>query len=197
MLDNTPKMFFVALFSFVCIGFIALIGYTRNEMLIFAWKTGAVIFAILAAILMIIVFLEAIDHRVQVMTDFIHEFAKLDDEGRAAVAFEFPSMRYHMKKGVVREYFEDTNVPLEMFRLFLQTSNEKYISPERDWNSKEKPRWAWLEIKDNLVGQGYVIEDSYAGNHSWLWRGNAYRHLMAYWLAGRKLENLNTETEMI
>lgn len=191
MFSETPKLIHAALTAFICIMFIAFCGYTENPRLLLAWKIGAFIFALLTVVITGLIVLEAINRRVSVMTDFIHAFAKLDDEGRAAVAFEFPSMRYHMKKGVVREYFEDTNVSLETFRLFLQTSNEKYISPEREWNSAEKPRWAWLEIKGWLVTQGYVIEDSYAGNHSWLWRGNSYRHLMAYWLAGRKVLNLS------
>lgn len=195
MFGYSPKLLHAAFTAFVCIAFIAMCGYTKNEQVIKAFTIGAWIFAIITAIVLGTIVLDSLNQRVAVMTEFIREFGKLDDEARAAVAFEFPSMRYVMRAGKVREMFEDTNVPMDTFIAFLQTSSERYTSAERDWNTKEKPRPAWLEIMAWLQSHGYVIEDSYAGNHSWMWRGNAYKHLTAYWLKGRKLQNLNTGTE--
>lgn len=195
MFGYSPKLIHAAFTAFVCIMLIAFCGYTKNEQVIRAFTIGAWIFAIITAIVLGGLVMETLNHRVAVMTEFIREFGKLDDEARAAVAFEFPSMRYVMKAGKVREYFEDTNVPMDMFIAFLQTSNERYTSAERDWSTGDKPRWAWKEIMEYLHRKGYVIEDSYAGNHSWMWRGSSYKHLTAYWLKGRKLQNLNTGTE--
>ena len=197
MFGYSPKLLHAASCAFACIGFICLCGYTRNPQVLLAFKIGAFIFAIITAVVLGILVLDAINQRVAVMTDFIREFAKLDDEGRAAIAFEFPHMRYRMKAGKVREYFEDTNASLEQFKKFLETSNERYTSPERTWNTSEMPRWCWQEIMQYLQSKGYVIEDSYAGNHSWMWRGNSYNHLMAYWMSGRRLKDLNIGTEAV
>jgi hypothetical protein len=87
--------------------------------------------------------------------------------------------------------FEDTNATADQFRLFLQTSNDRYISPKRDWQTAEMPPAVWLDIEQWLEGQGYILPDSAAGNNSWLWSGNAYQHLMAYWMAGHKPQNMN------
>jgi hypothetical protein len=152
---------------------------------------GAFLFGVMFLVIVGLLISEGINERVRVMTEWMDSFARLpDDEARAAVAFEFPTMRYRMKRGVVREMFEDTNVPTEMFRLFLSTSDERYISPKRDWYTAEKPEWAWLEIQGWLEENGYVLKDSAAGNHSWLWKGNGYRHMIAYW---RPLKNMSPE----
>jgi hypothetical protein len=124
-------------------------------------------------------------------TKWMQEFSKLDDEGRQALAARFPEMRYRMARGVVRAYWEDTKVPIEMFKTFLATSTREYISPERDWNSTAKPRWAWLEIKTCLEDAERIIPDSAAGSHSWRWVGNSHQYLCAYWMAGRALIDLN------
>lgn len=176
--------------AFICIGFIALCGKTQGSLLL-ACKIGAFIFAIITAVVMGLLVLEQINRRVSVMTEWMDSFGRLDNEGRAAVAFAFPTMRYRMKNGTVREMFEDTDVAIETFRLFLKTSNDKYISPEREWVTAEMSRNDWQEIKSWLEAQGYIIKDSASGSHSWLWHGNAYKHLMAYWMAGRNVSNMN------
>lgn len=187
MFSESQRLFYAALSAFVCIGFIAACGYTENARVLLAFKIGAWIFAIITAIIMGTIVAEEYYRSVEVVTDFMREFGKLDDEARAAVAFRFPAVRYHMKSGLVRGYFEDTNVPMETFRLFLQTSNDKYISPRRDWYTAEKPEWAWIEIYDWLVENDKIYPDSASGNVGHLWRGNSYQHLTAYWMAGRRI----------
>jgi hypothetical protein len=113
---------------------------------------------------------------------FANTYTKLDDEARAVLGFTFPTLRYKMRRGAVREMFEDTNVTAEQFRLFLKTSNDKYISPERDWQSKEFPPAVWSEIYHYLCDHGYVFPNSASGNISHQWKGESYRHLMAYWM---------------
>ena len=87
--------------------------------------------------------------------------------------------------------FENTQVSIELFRLFLQTSNDRYISPRRDWYTVEQPEWAWIEIEGWLEDHDKIVSDSAAGSHSWLWKGNSYQHLVAYWMAGRKLIDMS------
>jgi hypothetical protein len=135
----------------------------------------------MTVIVLILLLMEGINSMVKAQTDWMVAFGNLDDEGRAAVAFMFPKIRYHMKRGEVREFFEDTNVPMETFRLFLHLSNSKYTTPRRDWYTEQKPQWAWLEIQEWLQENGFIVPDSAAGSHSWLWNGNAWEHLKAYW----------------
>lgn len=187
-----PKLhhaFIAAVLCAVCIG---MAGVTKGSVST-AFKVLALMFGFMSVVVLVLLLMEGINGMVRAQTDWMDAFGKLDDEGRAAVAFQFPTIRYHMKRGEVREYFEDTQATIEQFRLFLKTSNDKYISPERDWSSADMPRWAWLEIFGWLEANDYVIRDSAAGSHSWLWKGNAYHHLMAYWMAGRKIEDISRE----
>jgi hypothetical protein len=148
-----------------------------------AFWVGAFLFGTIFLVIVALLISEGINERVRVMTYWMDSFAKLpDDEARAAVAFEFPFMRYHMKRGIVRPYFEDTNVPIEMFRVFLQRSTSRYIAPQRDWYTTDMPEWAWKEIYLWLVANKKVVPDSAAGNTSHRWIGSAYQQLAAYWL---------------
>jgi len=190
MYQYSPRPGHAIVTALLCVVFIAL-GWKAQGRVLMALNVGALLCAIVTAIVLWVLILEALNERVRVMVEFANAIGKLDEEARAMMAFEFPRMRYRMKAGEVREYFEDTNVPIELFRLFLQTSNNRYISPERDWNTTERPRWAWLEIKSYLEENKYILADSAAGSHSWLWSGESYNHLFAYWMAGRNIRNLN------
>jgi len=115
----------------------------------------------------------------------------MTDEKLEILASRFPKLRYRMARGEVRALFESTKVPVKLFKLFMQTSNQKYISPQRDWVTKEMPPHVWEEIYTWLVNNGKIIPDSATGSSSHLWIGNSYQHMMAYWGAGRKLADLN------
>lgn len=183
MFYYTPKLHHAAVVAVAMILCIALAGVTKGSVArAFAW--GAVGFGVMSVVVLVLMLMEGVNGMVRAQADWMREFASLDDEGRAAVAFVFPKIRYRMKRGVVRECFEDTNVPMEMFRLFLRLSNSKYISPRRDWFTQDKPQWAWLEIFEYLKSNNFIVPDSAAGQHSWLWNGNAWEHLNAYWGAG-------------
>jgi hypothetical protein len=191
MFSYTPKFSHVVISTFLAIALmgcsVLFDGRVSTALLI-----GSGLLFLSAASLMYSIVMVVNDERWSKMESFASTYAKLDEEARAALGFKFPELRYRMRRGQVGEYFEDTSATIEQFRLFLKTSNDKYISPERDWNSKEMPRGVWMDIKEWLEGEGYILEDSAAGSHSWLWKGNAYRHLMAYWMAGgRRLRNLN------
>lgn len=189
MYPYMPKLSHAIVTAAICILVIAL-GARAQGRVLTALTIGAFIFAIMTAVILGLLILEGLNRRVEVMINFAKEIGKLDDEARAMMAFEFPHMQYRMKRGQVRAYFEDTNVTIEMFRLFLQSSNAKYISPRRDWYTTEKPEWAWVEIYEWLVDHDKIIPDSAAGNVSHLWKGYSYQHLCAYWMAGRQLTEM-------
>lgn len=192
MYPYNPKPFDAMLAAFVCFIFaaIALLLDREWEKLRPAFWTAATIMAIITAIILFRLILEGLNDRVRVMVDFANAIAKLDPEQMAVMAYEFPTMQYRMKRGEVRALFENTNVPIETFRLFLQTSNAKYISPRRDWYTAEQPEWAWLEIYNWLVDNGKVIPDSATGNTGQLWKGSSYQQLTTYWMAGRKIVDM-------
>lgn len=193
MFPYLPKLHHAAIAATAMIVCIALAGLTKGSVSQ-AFKAGAIASGFIAIVVLVLLFMDGINAMVREQANWMTAFGNLDDEGRAAVAFMFPKIRYRMKRGIVREFFEDTNVPMETFRLFLHLSNSKYISPRRDWFTREKPEWAWMEIQEYLQTNGYIVPDSAAGSHSWLWNGNAWNHLLAYWGAGlhvREMRDMN------
>lgn len=190
MFYYVPKLHHAMLTALICVGLIALCSKAKEEVRT-ALIVGALIFALMTGVVLWMLVLQSYDERIGKMIELAKVYAGLDEEARQAFAFQFPTMQYHMRRGEVRAYFEDTKVPIEMFRLFLQTSNDRYISPERDWCTAEMPRWAHEEIRIWLEQHGRIVPDSAAGNHSWLWSGNSYRYLMAYWTAGRKIQDMS------
>lgn len=195
MLSYTPKLYDAIIAAMLCILCLVISGKASRS-IASAFNYGAVMFGVLFLIVILLLIRESNIRRIDAMTSFAEKIVGLDDEGRAMMAFEFPYLRYHMKRGEVREYFEDTNVPMEMFKEFLRTSDQKYISPRRDWCTSKKPEWAWIEIKEDLEARGLIVSDSAAGSHSWKWRGHAYEHIKAYWGAGLKLRDMSDELVM-
>jgi hypothetical protein len=195
MFTYTPRLHDAIITAVLCVICLALGGKTAGRVAS-AFNFGALLFGFLFFLVVVLMFLEGLNRRVEVMTDFANAISKLDDEARAMMAFEFPSLRYRMKRGEVREYFEDTSVTIEMFKEFLRSSDSKHISPRRYWFRAERPEWAWLEIKGWLEDHELVVPDSAAGSHSWMWKGNAYDHLKAYWGVGLKLRDMSDEMVM-
>lgn len=190
MYTYTPKLqhaIFTILFCMACL----FLGSKARGQVLFAWNSGAVLFFFLTCVVVWLLILKAYDEHWETIASFAEVYNKLDEEGRAALGFMFPRMSYQMKRGEVRAFFENTNATIEHFREFLQTSNDRYISPRRDWTTADKPSWAWDEIKGWLEDHERIIPDSAAGSHSWLWSGNSYQYLMAYWMSGRKLVDMN------
>jgi hypothetical protein len=196
MFSYTPKFSHVVVSTFLAI---ATMGASVwfSGVVATAFLIGSALLFLSAASLMYGIVMTINDERWSKMESFASTYSKLDEEARAALGFKFPYLRYRMKRGQVGEYFEDTNATVEQFKLFLKTSNDKYISPRRDWYTSTQPEWAWEEIKGWLEDGGYIKVDSAAGSHSWLWQGNAYKHLMAYWLAGRNLKDMSREGEAV
>ena len=189
----SPKLHHAMITAAICLLLIALGAYTQKARILTALTIGAWVFGFMTLVVLWMLIINILNERIEKMADLAKAYGQLDEEGRVALGFQLPEMRYKMKKGEVREMFEDTNVPIETFRTFLKTSNGKYISPERDWTGGDKPRWAWLEIKEWLEGQGYIQPESAAGSHSWLWVGNSWEHLKAYWSAGVHVTDMNKQ----
>lgn len=189
---DTPRISHAAWSIVACMVCIAMGAYVPKK-LETTFYIGALFFALVTVLMLWRIIVRTHDDHIEVMERFARTYGALSDEARAAMAFQFPALRYRIRRGKVREFFEDTNVPIEQFRLFLQDSNRKYIAPERNWNTAERPRAAWTEIKEWLESGEHILPDSAAGSHSWLWEGNSYDHFIAYWLAGRQIRDLNAD----
>ncbi len=89
-----------------------------------------------------------------------------------ALGIAFPTLRIRFAGRPLR-MIEDTDILQAELERFIANSTDRQISPERNW-SNGKDRRAWLRIKTWLEENELIDEHSAAGNHSWLWRGNAY-----------------------
>jgi hypothetical protein len=197
MFYYTPRIWHAAGMLLLCVLMIALCGLrgARGWVLV-ALLFGAFMFALMSAAVLWMLMLQAYDSRLEKMIELAKMYTNMDDEARQAFAFQFPSMQYRMKRGQVRAFFEDTNVPIEMFKLFLQTSDKKYVSARRNWYGTDRPEWAWIAIMEWLKERDLIFPDSAAGSHSWMWKGNSWNYLQAYWSAGIKLVNMQGENIM-
>ena len=77
-----------------------------------ALTIGSVLFFITAIVFLWTHIMAANDNHWNVLGDFAETYRKLDEESRAALGFQFPAMRYRMKRGEVGEYFEDTSATI-------------------------------------------------------------------------------------
>lgn len=149
---------------------------------------GSGAFFIMAAA---IVWMMVMSHHYDMVIRYIEAYMKLDPVQRSELGFNVPSLRLTVKRGKVSELFEDTSATIEHMRLFLVDSTSTNTAAERNWNTAERPRWAWGEIYDWCVRKGKVRDDSAAGSHSYEWIGNAYQGLMWYWVGRVNVPNLD------
>lgn len=176
-----------ALISIVC-----MLAGVRFREYQWAWNIGAAVFLIITGIILAVIVLDGYTSYNESLADIALALSKLDQQGREMLGYAFPTMRFVMERGMVKQKFEDTGVDVDLFIEFMASSKETYISPERDWFTSDKPHWAWEKIVDFLISNGDIIPESAAGPKSHLWKSRAvYQRYCAYWLKGRKLANLN------
>lgn len=194
-MDMTFKFGHLMLSAFFLILSIALMGRAKGSYLT-ALLFSAMFFAVLIVIILWTMIVqtnvEAQIRQDQAVTEFGLMLAhpNMTPEKLEMLAGRFPTLRYRLMRGEVRAMFESTKVPVKMFKIFMQTSNPEYISPQRDWCTAEMPPHIWVEIYNWLVEHKKVLRDSATGPKGHLWIGNSYQHMMAYWGAGRELVDL-------
>lgn len=129
----------------------------------------------------------------QSYTVLIKEMKHLTKDQFLALGIKFPHIR--IKLGAIKpiEFFEDTNATYEQFDFYIRTSNDRQISPLRDWRTTERPARIWHEITDHLIKFGYVQRASSSGSHSHLWLFQSYSKLREMYFKP-DLVNMN-ETE--
>jgi hypothetical protein len=141
------------------------------------------------------------------VTGYIEALVKMDSDLRNALAFHVPSLRLVAKRGQIQTMFDDTRVPVKYLHLFLQgtTKTQSGINttpPKRDWNTAERPAWAWQEIYNWLADRNYVREYA-TGPDSYEYIGTAYQNLSVYYLShsipnlGSGMVQYANETEQV
>lgn len=177
---------FTALLGIVCTGLYAYPTRWEN-----AWLIGSITFLLMTAAVFALVFAEQHRSFYHTMAYFADKLAALNPDQWQALGIRFPHLRIRWK-GKPIHFFEDTQATMDELERFMRDSNTRQISPERNWSSGPDRR-AWMEIKDWLEDNGYIYQQSAAGNHSWLWRGNMHSILWTRYIEGieHTLPNLN------
>lgn len=126
---------------------------------------------LMAAFVLILLWRDSMNEYYRTITAFGNMLAKLTPDQWSALGIAFPHIRIRWK-GKPIKFFEDTSATMEDWERFLDDSNWKQISPERNWKGADLRKWE--QIKGWLEEHNFIIRDSAAGQHSWLWRGNMY-----------------------
>ena len=191
-MNYQPSIGQAVLTAFIALVFLGLTTFAKGRWLV-VLNIGFILFLIMTVLIwwMMVTghYVESHIRQTDAMTDWMQEWNKMDDSGRQIMSGKFfPTIKYKLKEGVISEEFESTKVLIGLWRKFLETSDSQYVSPQRDWVTKEMPPSAWLAIFGHLVREGYAYDQTASGNHSHMWVGESYNHLSAQWrMAGRKL----------
>src|SRR5215216_6213925 len=115
MFDETRRFIQAVLCLLLGVALLILWGWTRSAAG-YAMLIGAAGAFIAFAVLLWMTALGAYDSHIMTCENYASTFGKLDEEARAAMGFLFPKMHYSMKRGIVREFFEDTEISIDTFR---------------------------------------------------------------------------------
>lgn len=130
------------------------------------------------------------------VTRLAEQLTHLDVDQWNALGIRFPTLRIQYNGEPVL-MVENSGVRLDDFERFMNDSNARYVSPERNWSQGRKRR-AWHQIMKWLEINQYIYPDSAAGSHSWLWRGNSYNLLIDRYITPHvRVGNLNAQEEIM
>lgn len=97
---------------------------------------------------------------------------KMQADRFECLGISLPKIRVKWTGSRAIQYYDDTDVPLVYFVRFMHGSDKKQVFPVRNCRNDWLPEWSWEQIRKNLEVHGFVIKDSAAGSHSWLWRND-------------------------
>jgi hypothetical protein len=124
---------------------------------------------------------------------FYHTIAMLSDSIRnleadqwQAIGIYYPTLRIKWN-GKPMQYLEDTEITLHQLERFMNDSDAKQVVPKRDWTGRQ--RRVWENIVRWLLQKNYIRHDSATGNHSYLWRGDAFHQLRERYLQIEVIED--------
>lgn len=124
------------------------------------------------------------------MADFAHRFEALDKEGRQALGLKYPHLRIRWQ-GERLEYFEDTTVPMAFVAEFVSASTYAQTMAKRLTGDGTDRRRYYVELRDWLEANDYILGGRNAVTESWPWRSGMYERFCDMY-APRKFANLGT-----
>jgi len=117
-----------------------------------------------------------------IQKEVIDSLAKADPDVRNAIGAWFPRYNF-VYAGQPITCWQDTIVPIDIFREFMKASNEQYTVPLRDWKAQGATYHRyWVLIYEKLVELELVVKDTAAGSHSYMWRGRGYSRSWEMWM---------------
>lgn len=184
----TPKLSHAIQLVFIALA-LFLVGGT--------WATDDQFFAIQVTSGILLVFSVAImfwlNNREQIafydaLGRFSESIRQMDHDQWQALGIRVPALRVRWHGRPV-QMIEDTDITVEDLEAFMEDSTASQISPVRNWsNGIERRRWE--RIKSWLESQNYIVKNSAAGSHSWLWRGQSYYTVKERYLAEQQIKSL-------
>jgi hypothetical protein len=121
------------------------------------------------------------------ITRFSDSIRNLEQDQWLALGIRFPSIRIKWD-GKPLKLLEDTDITIPELERFMKDSDPTQISPRRNWGNGRDGR-VWEKIKRWLYDNNYIRHDSASGNHSYLWRGQAYFQIMERYLQVKVIDD--------
>ena len=183
-MNYEPRLSHAVFTAFTSIAFMFLYGKYDNKAFLF----GAIVFVLMCGAILLTLVEGA--HYFAV-SRYIEALVKMDDDLRNQLAFSVPSLRLIAHRGQVQTLFADTRATREHIHLFLHDSTNAHTASRRNWNTAERPRWAWDEIYAYLEDKG-MVGNFATGPESYPWMGSAYQNLCVYFLSSsiREMEDI-------
>lgn len=143
-------------------------------------------------------------------TKFTMAVGSQDHETRQFLADQWPELGVDFGVEPILYILKDglnTGINLEFFRKFMQDSNGAEFADVREYNddktlqerfqvSREMVREQWRKCVAFLVREGYLIPNSAAGPHSYMWRSKGhYRKLARQYLSNHALIDMAAEAQ--
>lgn len=124
-----------------------------------------------------------------------HEIKDMDPEQYRALGLQIPELHIYPARGEPVAYLEETEIRMDLVRMFIADSDEYQFAPERLYGEGTRKRRQWAMLRDWLIDNNYVIDNSNAGNHSWQWRSGRRALFMRNYLGQDPLSMLNLNEE--
>lgn len=156
------------------------------------WQAARTVFflgAVLCSVGLVVIWIDALvisrANYWQILGWAAKDISQLPDERFHVLGLMYPKIRVSVRDQRAVPFYDDTNATMEQFRIFINGSDAQQIYPERNCTA-ELPRSIWNEIRINLEDYGYILKESNAGSHSWLWTTpqtyNNIRSLYSKWI---------------
>lgn len=99
-----------------------------------------------------------------------------------ALSVSVPEINLRWIHGAIVPTWEDTGVPLEVFRTFMADAREESVKPVREWAKDSESQRQYEIIIQKLLELGFLKTEPPRGPYSWRWRGNMRVRAWERWM---------------